>query len=178
MTPNATPGDTAVCSAVSDVSLNPGVDGAPARPPVCGDHGGRRNDGKPCGANLSPDAPPGALCPHHDPLMADEMERRRAKGRAARSRLAITAKAATTRAVPPKPDTLEDNAVYTAWVLDETAKGTLDARTSHELFVGLRQHQSVVEKRDLQREIASLRRELAEARSEQPKPTLELRRRG
>lgn len=142
-------------------------------PRRCGDSGGRRKDGQPCGMNV----PDGVLlCPMHDPAMADEMQRRRAKGNVSRSRLATTAKAAAERGVPLQPDTLEENASYTAWVLDETANGRLDARVAHELFVGLRQHQSVIEKRDLLREITTLRKELADARQETPKPVLGLHR--
>ncbi len=145
-------------------------------PRTCGDSGGRRVDGAPCGMNLPPDAPSGALCPLHDPAMKDEMQRRRLKGNVSRSRLATRQKAAKKDGVPEDPDSIETNTTYAAWTIGQMADGLLDPKIGHEILYGLRVHLSGVEKRDLLRELTTLRKELADARAEHPKPTLGLHR--
>jgi hypothetical protein len=108
--------------------------------------------------------------------MREEMVRRRLKGNTSRSRLHVRQKAARKDGVPDDPDSIETNTTYAAWTIGEMAEGHLDPKIGHEILYGLRVHLSGVEKRDLQREITKLRQELAAARRETPKPTLELRR--
>ena len=145
-------------------------------PRTCGDAGGLNARGQPCGMNLPPDAPIGALCPMHDPAMDDEMQLRRLRGNQSRSRMEKTAAAAIEHGVPVKPQSLEEIAVYYADTIDAARRGLLDARVAREIFYGLRGQQSALEKRDLLREIATLRKELADARTETPKPVLGLHR--
>jgi hypothetical protein len=130
-------------------------------PRVCGDSGGKKSDGTPCGMNV----PDGVdLCPHHNPNMKDVMAARRAKGNASRSRLAMTAKAAALRGCPAVPQNLEDAVSYAAWAVHQVASGQMDSRTGHEIAFILNTLKAGLEKRDLLREVQQLRRDLAAAR--------------
>jgi hypothetical protein len=51
-----------------------------------------------------------------------------------------------------------------AFVLEQTRTKAMDARTSEALTKGIRNQQIMIEKRDLQREIQELRKELADAK--------------
>ena len=104
------------------------------------------------------------------------MKRRRAKGNASRGTLAITAKAAGVRGVPSEPKNLEDATTFAAWAVHQVASGQLDPRVGHEIGFILNSFRGALEKRDLLREIESLRRDLAAARKETPKAVLGLHR--
>jgi len=144
-----------------------------APPRTCGDSGGRKADGTPCGANLALGA---LLCVHHDPAQADEMKWRRAKGNVSRSRLATTEKLAAIHGVPGVPQNLEDATTFAAWAVHQVASGVLDSRTGHEIAFILNSFRGALEKRDLLREIEQLRRDLAAARKETPKSALGIHR--
>lgn len=142
-------------------------------PRTCGQSGGIAKNGSPCAMNV-PDGTP--LCPHHDPAMAEEMTRRRLKGNASRTLVATTAKAALVHGVPDAPQTLEDAVQWSSWAMHAVATGALDARVGHEIGYLVNAFKAAVEKRDLLREIAQLRADLAAARRDVPTTVLGLHR--
>ena len=79
------------------------------------------------------------------------------------------AKAARPAGVPPAPETLADAAAFASWLTRAITVGDIDARTGHEAAYSLRAFQAMVEKRDLQREIAALREELKAAQRPRPR---------
>ena len=81
----------------------------------------------------------------------------------------VRAAAADPAVVPEIPKTLDDAAKYFAWLVDQGARGAMDARTVHECAFALKGFQSAAEKRDMEREIKKLRDELAHARKESPR---------
>jgi hypothetical protein len=106
------------------------------------------------------------FCFQHDTARADEVRAMRAaggsaSGKAKRDRRATLPAAGT---VPKVPKTLDDAARYAAWLPDATVRGLIDARTSHEASVALREFRMAAEKRDLADEVARLRKELQDAR--------------
>jgi hypothetical protein len=134
----------------------------------CGDAGGKTKDGKPCRAPLG--LGDNGLCMNHDPSRQAEAREVRAAGGVA----AGAAKRAARVTVPGKenvplpPKTLDDAVKFASWLTHAVCVGTLDARSAHEAGYSLNVFKAAVEKRDLQREIAALRAELAAARKETP----------
>jgi hypothetical protein len=106
--------------------------------------------------NLSPDG----LCLQHDPDRQEQAaEMRRAGGRATKGRGAKHPDAAN---VPAIPRTLDDAARYAAWLTDATIRGTIDARTSHEASVALREFRQATEKAALEQQLKELQRQVKE----------------
>lgn len=138
----------------------------------CGDAGGKTKDGKPCRSPLG--LGDNGLCMNHDPArQADATEVRAAGGRAAgevrrKARALLPDKAN----VPAPPKTLDDAVKFASWLTHAVCVGTLDARSAHEAGYSLNVFKAAVEKRDLQREIAALRAELAAAKKETPSSKL------
>ncbi len=108
---------------------------------------------------------------HDDERIAERARIRSAGGDASRVSK-VRAKAADPATVPAPPKNLEDATKYFAWLVDAGATGKMDARTVHECSFALKGFQSALEKRDLLREIEQLRRDLATARKEIPRPVL------
>jgi hypothetical protein len=65
---------------------------------------------------------------------------------------------------------------FASWLTHAVCSGKIDARTAHEAGYALNVFKAAVEKRDYQREIASLRAEVAAAKKETPTPKLGLSR--
>lgn len=119
--------------------------------------------GTPCRGTLNISATSGKCLMHDDERMAERAAMRTAGGNA--SKVAkMKAKAANPANVPEAPRTLDDAVKFAAWLTHAVVVGELDARTAHESAYSLNCFKAAVEKRDLQKEIASLRSELAEAR--------------
>ena len=108
----------------------------------------------------------------HDPARFEEARAMRAKGGVATGISRRKARAANPLFVPKAPQNLEDAARFASWLTHAVTVGTLDARTGHEAAYALRAFQSMVEKRDLLREVESLRAELADARKARPGSTV------
>lgn len=64
------------------------------------------------------------------------------------------------KAVPKAPKTLDDVVTYASWVADQTALGNLDPRAAREITNALRQFQSAIEKRDVERQVKELKTQL------------------
>ena len=129
---------------------------------TCGDSGGRKADGSPCGSklNLSPE---NGQCLMHDSARTEERLRVTQAGGVASAQAKRDRKTADPDDVPSAPKTLEDAAEFASWLTHAVVVGRLDARTGHEAAYALRAFQAMAEKRDLQKEVASLRHELAAA---------------
>lgn len=127
---------------------------------------GLKSSGDPCGSTFG--LSPAGLCFNHDPDRREiSRETKAAGGRAA----GAAKRAARTPGgrvapedVPPPPKNLEDAVRYFAWITHAVATGRLDARTGHEAAYALNGFKAAAEKRDLEREIAELRKELADAK--------------
>jgi hypothetical protein len=138
----------------------------------CGDAGGMTKDGKPCRSPLG--LGDNGLCMNHDPdRQAAAREVRAAGGRAAgeakrAARVTLPGKGN----VPAPPKTLDDAVKFASWLTHAVCVGTLDARSAHEAGYALNVFKAAVEKRDLQKEIAALRAELAAAKKETPSSKL------
>ncbi len=139
----------------------------------CGDAGGKTAAGLPCRSPLG--LGENGLCLSHDPeRKAAAREVRAAGGRAAGE--SKRASRPVPNNVPPPPKTLDDAVKFASWLTHAVCVGTLDARSAHEAGYSLNVFKAAVEKRDLQREIAQLRAELAAARKETPTSKLGLAR--
>jgi len=126
---------------------------------------GIKNSGEPCGTRLGLSA--AGLCLSHDPERVTAARESRARGGKATGEAKRATKAAeiagrTALNIPPAPRNLEDATRYFAWLVDAGATGKLDARTVHECSFALKGFQSAAEKRDLEREIKALRKQLDE----------------
>ena len=135
---------------------------------TCGAAGGRTKAGTACRSSLNL-SPSSGLCMMHDPERVEERRAMHSAGGAAAKVAKRRAKAADPAAVPEIPKTLDDAATYFAWLVDQGARGAMDARTVHECAFALKGFQSAAEKRDMEREIKKLRDELADARKESPR---------
>jgi hypothetical protein len=128
---------------------------------------GTTKTGNPCRVRLN--LGPGGLCLQHDPARVEEARAVRAAGgraagpaqREARERQRIGAAIQLPIDPPSMPHTLDDIAKVQAWVAYQTYTGGMDARTSEATTKALRNQQLIIEKRDLQADVARLRRELA-----------------
>jgi hypothetical protein len=127
--------------------------------------------GPPCRAKMNLSATNG-LCLQHDPEREAERAALHAAGGKASRAAVARARAADPATVPKPPKDLEEATKYFAWLVDQGATGKMDARTVHECAFALKGFQSALEKRDLLRQIEQLRRDLAEARKEKPRPVL------
>lgn len=136
---------------------------------ACGDSGGTNAAGEPCRAVLGLSETNG-LCIVHDP----EREERAREVRSAGGRAGVQARAARARPELPEgmprsePKTLEDAVRWSAWAIHATAAGVIDARTGHEIGYLVNAFKAAVEKRDLQREIESIRDELDQLKKRRP----------
>jgi hypothetical protein len=125
---------------------------------------GKKLNGEPCRVALGISAD--GLCLMHDPArrdaaLASSAAGGRAKGearRAARERRALEKPDDT----PPAPKTLDDATKYFAWIAHAVTTGRLDARSGHEAAYALNGFKAAAEKRDLEREIKALRKQLDE----------------
>lgn len=128
---------------------------------TCGDAGGIKKDGSPCGnfLNLSPES---GRCLNHDEARANEAQQIRAEGGRAGGESKRGAMVALPSEVPDAPKTLDDAADFASWLTRAVCIGTLDARTAHESAYALNCFKAAVEKRDMQREIEQLRKQLDE----------------
>lgn len=140
----------------------------------CGDSGGMTADGLPCRSPLGLGA--SGLCLSHDPKRKAAARAVRAAGGRAAGAAKRAARVSIPDGVPKPPRNLEEATTYFAWITDAIATGRMDARTGHECAFALKGFQSAAEKRDLQREIAALRAELAAAKREAPTSKLGLAR--
>lgn len=141
--------------------------------PCCGDSGGRTKVGARCGATFGLSA--AGLCIVHDPerqqvVRAAQKQGGAAAGVAKRERLAAL-RAATPTDIPPKPRNLDDAFEFASWLTHAIVAGRIDARTGHEAGYCLARFQSIAEKRELEREIKKLRKDLADARAERQRAT-------
>jgi hypothetical protein len=130
---------------------------------TCGDNGGRRKDGAPCGSvlNLSPVT---GQCLMHDAARVTERAAMRSAGGAAAKMAKVKAKAADPVTVPGAPKTIEDAEKFASWLTHAVCVGNIDARTAHEAAVCLREFRGASEKRIMERELKALRAALADAK--------------
>ncbi len=102
----------------------------------------------------------GWLCIHHDSGRADEAKRMRQRGgihaTGNRSRVADPSK------VPSQPQTLDDVVTWMSWTAVAVATGKVDSRVAREVTNAIRQFQSGIEKRDLERQVTELRKQVKE----------------
>jgi hypothetical protein len=140
----------------------------------CGDSGGRTKAGEPCRSPLG--LGENGLCMNHDPERQAAARDVRAAGGRATGAAKRAARYTFPDKVPPPPRTLDDAVKFASWLTHAVCSGDIDARPAHEAGYALNVFKAAVEKRDLQREIASLRSELAAARKETPTPKLGLSR--
>ena len=134
---------------------------------TCGDAGGVKADGTPCGSVLG--IQESGLCRVHDPECAQEVQEMRQAGGRASAKKKQEARAAEPEGCPPAPSTLEDATNFASWITRAVAVGVLHPRVGHEASFALRGFMSLLEKRDLLREIAALRAELKEAQRPRPR---------
>lgn len=130
----------------------------------CGEAGGKTQAGTPCRSALGLGAT--GLCLTHDPARKTAAREVRAAGGRAAGAAKRAARVVLPTNVPAPPRTLDDAVKFASWLTHAVCVGTLDARSAHEAGYALNVFKAAVEKRDLQREIASLRAELAAARRE------------
>jgi hypothetical protein len=106
------------------------------------------------------------LCLTHDPdRQAEASAMRIAGGKAAgESKRAKreAARAAVPADVPAVPKTLNDAMRYFAWNTNAVVTGRIDARTGHEAAYALNGFKAAAEKREMQEQIAELRRQIAD----------------
>jgi hypothetical protein len=127
---------------------------------------GITKSGEPCRSQLGlSDA---GYCLAHDPERREAALAMRSAGGHAAKASKVRAKAALPEDVPRAPKTLDDAVKFASWLTHAVCVGTLDARSAHEAGYSLNVFKAAIEKRDLQREIAALRAELAAARKEKP----------
>jgi hypothetical protein len=128
--------------------------------PTCG---GTKKSGEPCTSTLGLSA--AGLCLNHDPeRAAAAREIRAAGGRAtgAAKRAAKETRLTAPDDVPAAPRTLDDAVRYFAYLTHAVASGKMDARAAHEAAYSLNGFKAAVEKRDLEREIKALQKQLTE----------------
>jgi hypothetical protein len=131
---------------------------------------GTKSNGEPCQSTLG--LSPDGLCLNHDPARRDQVQANRAAGGRARGE-ASRARRAAREALPPSAladapamvETLDDAAKALAWIAHAIITKKIDARTGHEASYALNGFKAAAEKRDLEREITELRRQVAEAKT-------------
>ena len=141
---------------------------APESTRSCGDNGGLTKAGTPCRSSLNLSLTNGR-CAFHDPERAATVREMRAKGGVAAGRAKRQAKTADPATVPANPKTLDDAVAYASWLTRAVCVGDIDARTAHESAYALALFSSSVAKRELQREVAGLRRQLDAIKGKEPR---------
>jgi hypothetical protein len=129
---------------------------------------GFKKDGTPCRVTfgLSPDG----LCAPHDPARAEQMRAGVAKGVAIRQQMRVTARTILPEGMLRPPKTLDDAVRWSAWAMHAAVTGVIDARTAHEVGFLVNSFTASLQKRDLQREIAELRKQLDQAKQQHTRP--------
>ena len=132
---------------------------------TCGDSGGKTLAGALCRASLNL-SPTSGLCWSHDPERAEQARAIRASGGVAAGRAKRLENAPPAGDVPNAPRTLADAEKLAAWLARAVLTGQIDSRTCESATKAVRQFQLTVEKRELQREVAGLRAQLAQIKRE------------
>jgi hypothetical protein len=103
------------------------------------------------------------LCIWHDPERRQQVAEMRSKGArtANPKRAKHTARTVSAEDAPPAPESLEDCVRWSSWLTVAVTTGVLDARTTKEAVQAIRELRASLEKRDLEREVADLKRQLA-----------------
>lgn len=150
----------------------PNPDPGAVRALTCGDAGGVREDGEPCGVvvGLGPDG----MCIFHSPDRAEEARLMRVAGAhaatAAKLRSRAEREATWPDGLPPPPKTIDDAKRYAAWAVDAVAKGPgaggIDGRTAREIAGLLREFRSSAEKAELSNRVQELEAALRKAKRE------------
>jgi len=94
------------------------------------------------------------LCLWHDPDRRERAREVRSKGGKANKRKFDEA--------PPRLETLDDAVTCTAWVFNQAALGNLPERRADVMVKAVRQFQSAINLRDLERQAAELKRQVKE----------------
>lgn len=117
--------------------------------------------GQPCRVSMNLSA--GGLCLAHDPERREAARQTRIAGgvAAGQARRERRAKLPPASDVPKVMRTLDDAVRWSSWAADQVARGSMDARSAHEIAVLVREFRQTVEKRDLQHEVARLQKRLA-----------------
>lgn len=135
---------------------------------------GTNNLGEPC---LNPTVGEDGWCVFHRPGPEGERQREAMRAEALRDRRVkrekrekeqLAKRVEAVEECPPKPATLEDNAEWASWVAWALRGGTIDARTAEALSKALTTHRYALEKKDLAREVASLRKQVEQMRASAP----------
>jgi len=107
--------------------------------------------------NLSPEG----LCLWHDPAREEAAQAARRRGGKRRpSRKQADVRVVDPDTAPDPPETLDDIVTWASWTAYAVATGTVDARTAREISYALSTLRTGLEKRDLARDVARLRRDL------------------
>lgn len=93
-----------------------------------------------------------------------------ARGVAIRQQMRVTAKTVLPEGMLRPPKTLDDAVRWSAWAMHACAVGVIDGRTCHEINFAVNSFTASLQKRDLQREIASLRAQLDAAKTQHVRP--------
>lgn len=103
--------------------------------------------------------PKTGLCPYHDPEREAEVGKRRRNGGlngGGHGLNRIPPKVVTPEEAPPPPKSLEDCVTYASWATHAVTVGLIDPKTCREVIGAVRQVQSALEKRDLERKVREL----------------------
>lgn len=130
----------------------------------CGEAGGVKADGTPCASMLGlSDA---GLCSFHDPERADAAQAMRSRGGIAsaatkrRRREAAKDDERRRKGVPKRPDNLEEASAFSSWAFHAVASGEIDGDTNRSIQYGVSVFKSTIEKRDLERRIKQLTKQV------------------
>lgn len=121
---------------------------------TCGDAGGLKEDGDPCGvtANLGADG----QCIWHSPARKEEARAARSQG----GRTSAERKRREPVQAPPAPRTIAEARDYASWAVEAVASGKLDARTGDVVQKILKEFRTATEKADVESEVKALRAEI------------------
>lgn len=109
---------------------------------------------------------PEGLCIWHDSTRREEADAARERGRE-KNRKPDNIRTASPEQLPGgRPETLDDVVRWASWVAWAAASGVIDARTARETSYALQTLRYGLEKRDLGREVAELRRQLKDLQSQ------------
>ena len=116
--------------------------------------GTNRKTGEPCKSTRVNSE---GLCLSHDPSRAAARIESGRKGGSATWKVPV--------GKPKAMTSLQDCIVWSSWVADQVACKRMDPRAAREIVNAIRQFQSGIEKRDLERQAAELKRQVKELKT-------------
>lgn len=104
-------------------------------------------------------------------MLDPEARARGGRETARRRKLAQRVRVVTADELPGALETLEDAARWAAWIPGAVATGRIDPKTAHEMIAGVKEKRlAEKDKRDTDRRIRELERQLAQALDRMKKP--------